>query len=167
MVQKRVQLTLFVDATAAAAIESVRRRFNPAQFALIAAHATLCREDELVALDRVLENLAGLSSRPLVVRFGPPQRFSEGKGLLLPAIGDCSAFHRLRADVLKNTVEAPRRPEPHITLMHPRNSSCTDAVFEQIKSLTFPNRIEFDHIALIEQEAGKAWQVRQIFSLKS
>ncbi|HNM28108.1 MAG TPA: 2'-5' RNA ligase family protein, partial [Saprospiraceae bacterium] len=114
--KKRVQLTLFVDPQNAVALERIRQTWNPAQFALIKAHVTLCREDELTPLERVIDNLNHLRERPVRVQFGPPTRFSEGKGLLLPAIGANEAFQALRVRVLKGVVEAPRRHEAHITL---------------------------------------------------
>lgn len=46
----RRQLTLFVAGGVAADIDNVRQRVDPVQFGLIAAHVTLCREDELAEL---------------------------------------------------------------------------------------------------------------------
>ena len=45
----RRQLTLFVPHAEAAPIEALRATLDPVQHALIAAHVTLCREDELAA----------------------------------------------------------------------------------------------------------------------
>ncbi|HNM25996.1 MAG TPA: hypothetical protein PKL15_11220, partial [Saprospiraceae bacterium] len=49
----------------------------------------------------------------------------------------------------------------HITLMHPRNSTCTDAIFEEIKVLDFPRELVFGSICLIEQEGEHVWKVLQ------
>ena len=53
----RRQLTLFVDPKDAINIEQVRNEFNPRQFEIIKAHVTLCREDEIQDLERVMTNL--------------------------------------------------------------------------------------------------------------
>jgi hypothetical protein len=53
----------------------------------------------------------------------------------------------------------------HITLIHPRNSTCTDAIFEQIKELKFPTVLEFGKISLIEQRNGGKWNVLQEFNI--
>ncbi len=159
VMKKRLQLTLFVDEKDATALENIRKTHNPAQFALIKAHVTLCREDELEPLDRVLDNLKNLQHGPVSVQFGPPIRFSEDKGVLLPASGDNEAFQALRAGVLEGLTESPRRHEAHLTLMHPRNSACTDAVFEQISALDLPRELRFRTVSLIEQEGDNVWKV--------
>jgi hypothetical protein len=46
----RAQLTLFAAGSVAEGIEEVRKVLDPAQFNLIAAYVTLCREDELEGL---------------------------------------------------------------------------------------------------------------------
>jgi hypothetical protein len=55
MASTRTQLTLFADPDEAAAIERLRAEHDPVQHGLIACHVTLCREDELVELERVTE----------------------------------------------------------------------------------------------------------------
>lgn len=159
----RKQLTLWVQGAERAAIEQVRQQFNPQQHALIAAHVTLCREDELVPLDVVLDNLQRLPTSPLVLDFGAPIRFDEGKGVLLPAVGGIEQYHQLRRQVLAGVVAEPRPAEPHLTLMHPRNSTCTDDIFARIQQYTLPQRVVFNHIGLIEQEEGQPWQVLREF----
>jgi hypothetical protein len=58
--QKRIQLTLFAEENKSGVIEKIREAFNPQQYELIKAHVTLCREDELEQLDKVLANLETL-----------------------------------------------------------------------------------------------------------
>jgi 2'-5' RNA ligase len=161
----RTQLTLFLPTEIAVPIEALRRTHNPAQHALIAAHVTLCREDELAPIEAVLKNLANLEMAAITIDFGPVTRFSDGKGVMLPANGENESFQQLRAAILQGIIENPRRHEPHITLMHPRNSTCTDTIYEQIASHVFPAKIRFGKISLIEQEMGKEWQVLQEFRL--
>lgn len=164
----RYQLTLFVDDEyAASVIESVRRRFNPEQYALISCHVTLCREDELEQIEKVMHNLEGLDQNNIVLAFGHPIRFSEGAGVLLPALGNDQHFQRLRASILAGIIANPRKHEPHITLMHPRNSTCTDEIFVQIVKNHFPKRVTFRKICLIEQEMGKKWRTLKEFDLNT
>ena len=164
----RTQLTLFVeDEYTASVIETVRKKFNPEQYALIGCHVTLCREDELEQMEKVLHNLEDLDQDSIVLEFGHPIRFSAGDGVLLPAMGDDQHFQRLRASILKGLIAHPRKQEPHITLMHPRNSTCTDEIFAQITKINFSDRITFRKISLIEQELGKKWRTLQEFDLNA
>jgi 2'-5' RNA ligase superfamily len=167
MSERRLQLTLFVDASDSAMIERVRQTYNPLQYALIKAHITLCREDEIVPLELVLENLRRLQHSPIAIDFGEVQRFSEGNGVLMPAIGDQSAFHKLRAAILKGIIEVPRIHGPHLTLMHPRNATCTDEIFAEIKAQQLPMRLIFSKICLISQEIGNEWELVEAFRLQS
>ena len=165
MNKKRQQLTLFIEENESMEIEKIRRKFNPEQFELIKSHVTLCREDEIEQLEKVLLNLEQLDFGFITVDFGDAIRFSNGKGVLIPAIGDNEPFQKLREKILQGIVETPRRHEPHITLMHPRNSTCTDGVFEEIEQCNFPKKIKFRTITLIEQEIGMKWNVLQEFKL--
>ncbi len=164
-VKKRTQLTLFVDQQLSAPIERIRLEFNPVQFALINSHVTLCRENELEDLERVMLNLKNLKQGCITIELGNPIRFLEGKGVMLPAIGDYAAFQKLRKNILHGLIENPRNSEPHITLLHPRNATCTDEIFEQIRQTDFPRSIDFCKISLIEQKLGKAWRVLEEFNL--
>lgn len=164
--ETRRQLTLFVNPKYAKEIEAVRKRFNPKQQALIDCHVTLCREDEIDNIEAILANLQKLDSIEISIGFGRVIRFDNGKGVMLPAYGDNESFHQLRSKILTGVVETIRRPEPHITLMHPRNSNCTDEIFEEIQKLHFPSKIVFTRISLIEQIDGGKWSVLQEFSSK-
>ncbi|MDJ1485129.1 2'-5' RNA ligase family protein [Cytophagaceae bacterium YF14B1] len=163
MVSKRLQLTLFVDETVSQTIEKVRHQFNPEQYNLIKAHVTLCREDELKDLTQVYKNLNSLKFSGIEIRFGQPVRFAEGKGVFLPAEGENETFYTLRKYILQDEIRELKHPEPHITLMHPRNSTCTDELFTQIMTFSFPQSILFTRISLIEQLDGKEWKVIKEF----
>jgi len=113
----------------------------------------------------IVANLSRLDCGPVTINFGPVIQFSEGKGVMIPALEENEAFHALRARILHGIVAQPRRHEPHITLMHPRNSTCTDAMFEEIKRVALPERVRFERICLIEQEMGKPWQIIDVFGL--
>jgi 2'-5' RNA ligase len=155
---RRTQLTLFVPAAAAFEIERVRAAFNPVQHRLIRSHMTLARDEEVADRVRVLAALAGLRRPPVTLRFDPPVRFSDGAGALLPGTDDRGDFAALRRAVLANGASEPRPHPPHITIMHPRNSTCTDALFAELVGFAWPARVAFDHVALIEQVDGEPWQ---------
>ncbi|TAF78008.1 MAG: 2'-5' RNA ligase family protein [Sphingobacteriales bacterium] len=159
----RRQLTLFVHPKDAETIELVRQQFNPIQFSLIKSHVTLCREDEIKNLDQVISNLHSLTQNEIVIEFGNAIRFDNGKGVLLPAIIDNIDFQNLRRQVLLGLTDNPRKHEAHITLMHPRNSTCTDAIFHQIEKVSLPKQLRFNKISLIEQEDGRQWNILQDF----
>lgn len=161
---KRIQLTLFLDENTSEGIEHLRKTFNPEQYTLIPAHVTLCREDELAQIEKIIQRLSVLELASVTIDFGKATRFSDGKGVMLPATGDNAPFQALRAQILQGFVEKPRRHEPHITLMHPRNATCTDAIFEQIQKYRLPERITFRSISLIEQEMGQEWRVLRVFA---
>jgi hypothetical protein len=138
MQQVRHQLTLFVQPQDATVIEAIRSQYNPVQQQLIASHVTLCREDELEPLEVIIAHLQQLRLAPITVQFGAVKRFDNGKGVMLPALGENTAFHQLRAAVLQPSIATLRLHEPHLTLMHPRNATCTDAIFETIQAVTLP-----------------------------
>jgi 2'-5' RNA ligase len=161
----RYQLTLFVNESTAGTIEFIRRNYNPLQAGLIAAHVTLCREKELVNLKDIERNLSLLYLPPVTVQFGAPKRFADDKGLLLPGIGPNTEYHDLRKKLLKTTTEGHHSAEPHITLIHPRNGTCTDAIYQEVTKMQFPASITFDECCLIKQEGNEAWKILKQFPL--
>ncbi len=85
MPEIRRQLTLFIS-NQNETIEKIRAEFNPEQYKLIAAHVTLCREDEIGPIEKVIENIKCITWRkPILIEFNPPERFENGKGALIPA----------------------------------------------------------------------------------
>jgi hypothetical protein len=161
----RRQLTLFVEQKDAEAIELVRQEFNPIQFELIKAHVTLCREDEIQNIEQVISNLLHLTQTEFVIKFGKAARFDNGKGLFIPATIGNGEFQELRRQVLVGVCDNPRNQEPHITLMHPRNSMCTNYIFEKIEKVSLPTKLKFKRISLIEQLEGRQWKILQEFDL--
>lgn len=167
MKKKRIQLTLFVEEKESETIEAIRKKFNPEQYVLIKSHVTLCREDELEKIDKVIERLTNVDHSYISMQFGPAVRFSDGKGVLLPAIDNSEQFQKLREVLLLGTIPNPRKHQPHITLMHPGNSTCTDSLFEQIIRYKLPGRLVFTSISLIEQEERSKWKILRVFDLKN
>jgi hypothetical protein len=166
MIKKRIQLTLFIDEDKSEAIENIRKKFNPLQFDLIKSHVTLCREDELKPIEQVIQNLEMLSHGCISIAFGPVTKFSDNKGVLIPSTGENDAFQQLRKLILKGVITNPRRHEPHITLLHPRNSTCSDSLFQQIEKIKLPDRIAFKMISLIAQEGESKWNILEEYALK-
>lgn len=158
MVSKRQQLTLFVsDPTRS--IEKIRSAFNPEQFRLIAAHVTLCREDEISPIGDIVQNLKSIKiDCPLSIKFSGAERFAGDAGVLMRA-KHCEAFQALRRNILRGSAELIRLHDPHITLMHPRNSSCTDEIFDEIESYELPVELDFEEVSLIEQINGGPWRL--------
>jgi hypothetical protein len=151
----RRQLTLFVGRQDAVFIEHIRQKFNPIQRELIDAHVTLCREHELENMAIITANLQKLDVSAIAVQFGQVIRFDDGKGVLIPSVGKNESFHTLRSQILQGiSLPITTQPEPHITLMHPRNATCTDEIFEEIKQTILPTLLTFDTVSLIEQLNG-------------
>jgi 2'-5' RNA ligase len=161
----RRQLTLFVEQKEAEIIERIRQTFNPKQFEIIKAHVTLCREDEIQNLEKVISNLNALTQPDFDIEFGEITRFDDGKGLFLPARTTNEDFDNLRIEALRGLIDNPRKQEPHITLMHPRNSTCTDNIFQQIKTINLPTKLRFKKISLIEQKDSGQWITLKEFNL--
>ena len=166
MTKTRIQLTLFVEESDSEPIENIRREFNPEQYALIKSHVTLCREEELNMINEVIQNMEALYFPYITVEFGSLERFANGKGVFLPVKGDNYQFHQLRQCILLNTGNNQETHKPHITVMHPRNSTCTDQIFEQIKKMKTPDKLIFRKISLIEQKEGNKWEILREFELK-
>ncbi|PVD51386.1 hypothetical protein DC498_14690 [Terrimonas sp.] len=161
----RRQLTLLVNKMYTKEIEAIRRKYNPVQYALINAHVTLCREDEIQDIQQILENLKNLNQKLITISFEKVERFSDGKGVLISAHEHNTGYHALRKKILENTNQEIRFPKPHITLMHPENSTCTDEIFEEIQQLKFPKTITFNIISLIEQFNTGKWKILQQFRI--
>ena len=154
MTHNRRQLTLFIPPEHSVIIEEIRKKYNPEQYQLIKSHITLCREDELENIDLIKQNLSSQEFNSITLSLEPVKRFSEGKGVLIPVADSKDEFQNLRREILKGVIDNPRLHEPHITLMHPRNSTCTDDIFEEILKIQLPAAVSFYKISLIEQRNG-------------
>jgi len=163
---KRKQLTIFLDKTEAIPIESIRQKFNLKQYQLIKSHITICREDEIEDLQRIQNNLENIQKVEFELQTHGLKRFSEDKGVLISLKDEKREFRKLRELILKNGKSIPREQKAHITLMHPRNSTCDDEKFEEIKKTKIPKTLSIRKISLIEQEAGKKWKILKEYYLK-
>jgi len=164
MSEVRRQLTLFIDGSNDA-IEKIRAEYNPKQYELIPAHVTLCREDEIEPIEDIIKRIESIDlKKPIRIEFKPVERFANGKGVQLPATNEYMEFRELRKSIL-GQINLVKEQFPHITLMHPRNSTCSDELFEKIKSQEFPTKLEFRKISLIEQKNWGKWNVLQEFNI--
>lgn len=136
-------------------IEELRVRFNPVQAQLIPAHVTLCREDEVEDWSQLEERIKNLLPILVTIGFGSPVR--DGNLVLLPAISGIEQFDQLRYRLLADGIKKPRIQLPHITIIHPRNGICTDAVYEEILRRLYPFEWDFRKICLIKQNDGGPW----------
>lgn len=159
MAEFRRQATLFLSHVPA--IEHLRRTFDPRQSALIAAHVTLCREDEVVSWDLVRSRLESVPSA-VTLSFGEPVR--DGHLVLLPGIDRDGSFRDLRRFLLD--CGEVRDHEPHITLIHPRNAECDDAAWETIRADIKSFSYTFREASLIIQQDGGVWRTLENFPLK-
>lgn len=164
---KRKQLTIFLDEVESIPIESIRRKFNPRQYELIKSHITLCREDEIEELMNVQANLEKIDFHQFELKTNGVKRFSRGKGVFIPIKDEENKFCELRRLVLENICDPPRVHEAHVTLMHPRNSTCNDEKFKEIRQIELPKILSIKKISLIEQEIGKEWSILKEYRLKN
>ena len=151
----RRQATLYLPLPHAADIERLRSLYNPAQHALIRAHVTLCREDEVHDWDELGNRLAGLGPIAVSLTFGTPVR--DGDLVYLPATGSTASFDQLRASLL-GPAASVRRQQPHITLIHPRNGTCSGAIFAAIAAQSTAFDVTFRTVTLIAQVDGGPWR---------
>jgi hypothetical protein len=154
-VARRHQLTLFVPDDAALLLEPVRAVIDPVQHRLIAAHVTLCREDELGDLDALRDRLAHAPLDALTLTFGRAEAFA-GHGVLLPCVAGEDAFHARRRQVLG---AEPRRHEPHLTLAHPRNPRVDGDPLEVARRIPPRLVVRFASVALIVQVGDAPWTI--------
>ncbi|WP_400074852.1 2'-5' RNA ligase family protein [Winogradskyella sp. R77965] len=160
----RRQLTLFINEPKGI-IEKIRAEFNPKQYYLIPAHVTLCREDEIEPIENTISRIKSISlKKTMQIEFGKAERFSDGKGVYISSFGNNNEFKELRKSVLGQS-ELEKEQIPHITLMHPRNSTCTNQIFEKIENYDLPTELNFGKISLIEQKNGGKWNVLEEFEI--
>jgi 2'-5' RNA ligase len=158
----RRQLTLFVPAAEARALEALRARLDPVQRGLIAAHVTLCREDELADLAAVRARLASARLPAPTLTFAAPEVF-DGHGLLLRCVEGREAFRGLRERVLGS--DAIRDHAPHLTLAHPRNPRAPGNALLATPGLPGRLTVTFREVRLIEQDGARPWVELERFAL--
>ncbi len=150
---RRRQASLFLSGFPE--IEEFRHRFNPAQAALIPAHVTLCREDEVEDWSALQDRIRAVGPIDITIEFGIPIR--QEHFVYLPVVESTVRFENLRLALLGTPTQSPRLHLPHLTIIHPRNGVCTDAIFQELLRHFVPFSASFCEISLIEQRDGGPW----------
>lgn len=158
MENKRIQISLYFDEEESQELENIRKTYNLVQYHLIPAHITLCREEELKEIESLKNDLNNFKFEPFTIHLEKPKRVAEGKGVLLP-VQENSNFLELRKLFIKDLNIGKDFFEPHITLMHARNSECTDPIFKEIIKKDLPKKLNVISIHLIEQINGGKWKI--------
>ena len=153
----RRQLTLFLPPGPREWVERIREQIDPVQYAQIAAHVTLCRDDEISAWSSVRQRLASIGRFSLTMRFGHPEVLPDGCMLLRPAEG-LDEFHALRRALLGGDA---RLYGPHLTLLHPRNAPGAVYDLNEIAAVVGGLAATFESVALIEKTSTGPWIVRE------
>ena len=117
---------------------------------------TLCREDEVTDWGLLATQVSGLDEIDISLSFGRPVR--EGNLVTLPPVGSTESFDAFRRCVMIGQSKSIRKHIPHITLIHPRNGTCTDRVFEEMSIHLSPFSVIFRSVTMIEQVDGGVWE---------
>ena len=160
-IRRRRQATLFLPDNTTA--DGLRREFNPEQARLIGSHVTLCREDEVNDWGQLAQTLKNQRLNDVTLDFGRPYR--EGNLVYLPVVGSTFEFDNLRSTLLTSSSSVARVHRPHITIIHPRNGTCDDSVFQRIAWKLHPFTITFRKVSFIEQVNDGKWRVLDEFPL--
>ena len=143
--------------TRAAAFRRIQAARTAHQYpAMFPAHVTLCREDEASDWDSVVSWLREIGAVEVALSFGKPMR--EGNLVYLPALGGMSSFDALRKLLLAPNGAPPRVHSPYITLIHPRNGTCSDSDFAELAGACEPFSATFRNVTLIEQVDSLSWR---------
>ena len=152
---ERWQLSIFLTQVEVKNIEGIRSKYNPIQHDLIPAHITLARETEFLPDQQFLRKFKEVEFPRFQVGLGKAERFSEGKGVFIPIRDPEHKLTKLRALLRIQSTDF----SPHITIMHPRNATCTDEIFEDILKVKIPGHVQISNIKLIRQQSGERWEV--------
>ena len=153
----RRQLTLLLPSEQRTAVDLVRRRLDPKQHAVIPAHVTLCRDDELGPWEAIRQRLERLTPVALAMRFGEPQVLPDGC-ILLRATHGMEAYQALRHAILG---KAARDHGAHITLLHPRNAPTAESDWTTIAQGVSGLAVVFRTVSLVEQQGDAPWRVQR------
>ncbi len=142
-------------------VEPIRQLLDPRQHAIIAAHVTLCRDEELAAWPEIHERLAHLGAFQLTMQFGDPEVLADGCVLLRPLVGAAS-YQQLRQSIL-----GPSAPVhgAHITLLHPRHAVGVRYDLAEIGLALSGLTVTFPSVVLIEQDGDGPWLVHRQWTI--
>lgn len=153
----RRQATLYLRGPRQSNIEMIRAKYNPAQARIIAAHVTLCREDEVLDWEQFQTQLSRVPADRIAVELTFERLIRQNNLVFAQATANCQTFDCLRNEVLANENNRPRIHQPHLTLIHPRNGICDDRLFAELQTTFEPFSATFDRVTIIEQNGGGKW----------
>lgn len=155
----RQQLTLFLPTVQRVLVDSFRARLDPRQHAGIAAHATLCRDDELAPWPEIRQHLEGLEPFSITLQFGDPELLQDG-GILLRATHGEERYQALRKTILGPSA---KDHGAHITLLHPRNATGATHDLDEISRSLSGLSATFCAVSHIIQRRGGPWMVQKVY----
>ena len=155
----RRQISLILPEAQRSLVEPIRQKFDPIQHALIPAHVTLCRDDELPDLQQLMQRLERLEPFLITMEFGQPQELPDGCVLLRPTTG-IEQFQALRLLILGTTARAYWA---HLTLLHPRNASGIPLNLAEVGRELAGLVVTFNTVTLVEQYGCEPWQVKNAY----
>ena len=155
----RTQLSLFVSGPSLDRLERIRKLVDPTQAALIPAHVTLCRDEEVQLLSPSLIGSRLETQPPILIEFDIVKQVG-GHGLILRSTDSHDGFKRLRRRVLGPD---SKRSDAHITLAHPRNPRAKGNTLDAV-DIALPISVSFDKAVLIVQDTTDTpWRITYEF----
>ena len=159
IVVARTQLSLFVSEPTLNRLEHIRQLVDPTQAALIPAHVTLCRDEEVQFLSPSLIGSRLETQPPILIEFRTVEQV-DGHGLILRITDSQDGFQRLRRCVLGPDA---KRSDAHITLAHPRNPKVNGNRLGAV-DIALPVSVLFDKAVLIVQDTmDTPWRITYEF----
>jgi 2'-5' RNA ligase len=165
---RRRQASLFIPDPVGAAIDALRRQWDPQMAARIPAHMTLWYAIEAAPLTTLLPELAaiGRAVAPFRLHIGQAAVWeTPQQGIYLKVADRDGGFATLRHLNPLRTADH-RMMTPHITLLHPRtNGAQGPTAWQTLQHAQFFVDIWIDTIFLIE-EGEQQWETIAIFALE-
>jgi GNAT superfamily N-acetyltransferase len=158
-------VTIFLPAEIAGPIEAVRRRWDPAMAAQIAAHVTLVYPREAPAAGLLVERLrqASPATPPFRLRLGDLGHDGGPDGAYLRVEDLDGGYAALRGRVLGPPFQPEAFPA-HLTLLHPRTSRQAREFRDARRD--WPHRAEFTVLEVVLTAFdGSGWVVVERFAL--
>ncbi len=157
--------SVFLDAAIVAPIETVRARWDPAMWAQIPAHVTVTYPSEVRDIEDLRARLARASGEvaPFRLTLGRVDRESDGGPVFVEVDDPDHGWSTLRRLVVG---DAPARPRPHVTLVHPRTTNRGVAAWETLGGHDFSTEIRADEVSLSAFD-GRTWPVVDRFVLRA